>query len=98
MENTVDYVFGNLVFCTEVYNVDKQLCCGRRGSEKILQKESNHSVCCGDVQYNNKTQGCCGDPPEIRDTSVPSETDSDQALAQEPTGIYPSHSCTLSDT
>ncbi|CAL8330172.1 unnamed protein product [Boreogadus saida] len=69
----------------EAYNVDRQLCCGRLGSEKILKKEHKDSVCCGDVQYNSETQGCYGDPPEINELSVPYEKDSDQGLTQEPT-------------
>ncbi|CAL8337800.1 unnamed protein product [Arctogadus glacialis] len=59
----------------EAYNVDRQLCCGRLRREKILMKEHKGSVCCGDVQYNPETQGCCGDPPEINDLSVSCETD-----------------------
>ncbi|KAK0145968.1 Galaxin [Merluccius polli] len=50
-----------MCFFTEAYNVDPQLCCGHLGSEKILHKESNDSICCGDGQYNPKTHCCCGD-------------------------------------
>ena len=86
-------VFNNLVFFTEAYNVDRQLCCGRLRSEKILKKEHKDSVCCGDVQYNPETQGCYGDPPKINELSVPYEKDSDQGLTQEPTGLFPSQYC-----
>jgi hypothetical protein len=86
-----DKVFMNLVFPTEAYNVDRQLCCGRLGSEKILMKEHKDSICCGDVQYNPQTQRCCGDPPEINELSVSCETDCKQVLTQEPTGLHPSH-------
>ena len=78
---------------TETYNEDRQLCCGRLGSEKILMKEHKDSICCGDVQYNPQTQRCCGDPPEINELSVSCETDCKQVLTQEPTGLHPSHYC-----
>ena len=98
MEITFDYVFGNLVFSTEVYNVGQQLCCGQQDSKIILQKELNHSVCCGDVQYNPKTNDCCGNPPKICDISGPFATDSHKAPARGLTGVSPSHYCTLSNT
>ena len=68
-------VFNNLVFPTEAYNEDRQLCCGSLHNAKILMKEQKESLCCGDVQYNPETQGCCGDPPEINELSVSCETD-----------------------
>ena len=80
----------NLVFPTEAYNVDRQLCCGSLRNVTILIKEQKGSICCGDVQYNPEKQGCCGDPPKIKELSVPYETDSEQGLTQEPTGLFPS--------
>lgn len=88
-----DYVFENLVFSTEAYNVNETLCCGHQRRERVLHKHHKDSVCCGDDQYNPETQGCCGDPPQINYLSVSCETVSDQALAQEPTGLSPSHYC-----
>ncbi|XP_056434550.1 galaxin-like [Gadus chalcogrammus] len=78
---------GTLYKCCgqEAYNEDRQLCCGRLCSEKILMKEHKGSVCCGDVQYNPETQGCCGDPPEINYLSISCEMDCKQVLTQEPT-------------
>ena len=63
-------VFNNLVFPTEAYNVDWQLCCGSLRNVKILMKEQRESICCGDVQYNPETQGCGREPPEIKDLLV----------------------------
>ncbi|CAL8386129.1 unnamed protein product [Gadus morhua 'NCC'] len=69
----------------QAYNVDRQLCCGSLRNVTILIKEQKGSICCGDVQYNPEKQGCCGDPPKIKEPSVPYETDSEQGLTQEPT-------------
>ncbi|XP_059893786.1 galaxin-2-like isoform X2 [Gadus macrocephalus] len=78
---------GTLYKCCgqEAYNEDRQLCCGRLRSVKILMKEHKDSICCGDVQYNPETQRCCGDHPEINDISISCETDYKQVLTQEPT-------------
>ncbi|XP_026171264.1 usherin [Mastacembelus armatus] len=43
----------------DVYDEDKQLCCGPLDDKKILMKITRDHRCCGHDQYNMKTQWCC---------------------------------------
>lgn len=49
----------SMVFSTEAFAKDKQLCCGASDNKKILVRNSSFHRCCGHNQYDNRTQCCC---------------------------------------
>ncbi|XP_039865438.1 uncharacterized protein LOC120719944 [Simochromis diagramma] len=49
----------------EVFDKDKQLCCGPTDNRVILVRNSSHHRCCGHNQYDTKTQCCCTNKENI---------------------------------
>ncbi|XP_013763284.1 galaxin-like [Pundamilia nyererei] len=43
----------------DVFDKDKQLCCGPADNKTILVRNSRHHECCGHSQYDTETQCCC---------------------------------------
>ncbi|XP_056467253.1 galaxin-like isoform X2 [Gadus chalcogrammus] len=66
------------------YHTNTQLCCGPLGREKILSKEHEENICCGDGQYSNGTHECLGDPPRVKERPVSPGTRSDRAFIPMP--------------
>ncbi|KAK5929393.1 hypothetical protein CgunFtcFv8_010625 [Champsocephalus gunnari] len=55
----------NAKCCGKVaFDVDKQLCCGPKGSKKVVPKTSTEHRCCGYKPFNLRSQCCCTVPPE----------------------------------
>lgn len=55
-----------LLFSTEAFDVDEQMCCGPLTNKTILTKESSDHRCCGQNSFNPTTQCCCSINESLR--------------------------------
>ncbi|XP_026048792.1 uncharacterized protein LOC113036595 [Astatotilapia calliptera] len=49
----------------DVFDKDKQLCCGPADNKTILVRNSRHHECCGHSQYDTETQCCCSNEEKL---------------------------------
>ncbi|XP_035765645.1 galaxin-like [Neolamprologus brichardi] len=49
----------------DVFDKDKQLCCGPADNKTILVRNSRHHECCGHSQYDTETQCCCSNEEKM---------------------------------
>ncbi|XP_019222673.1 uncharacterized protein LOC102080642 isoform X1 [Oreochromis niloticus] len=49
----------------DVFDEDKQLCCGPADNKTILVRNSRHHECCGHSQYDTETQCCCSNEEKM---------------------------------